>query len=127
MPDRFGLALHGNQQRRPGERWLLSQQRVDVVGSNSGPGLHTPAQWFNVNAFALQAPYTYGNEKVNPLTSDGTNNVDMSLFREFHVGLGESRYFEFRAESFNLFNRVMFALPNAALGGSEFRSGHEPA
>ena len=35
----------------------ISQQRVDVVGDpNSGPGLHTPAQWFNVNAFALQSP-----------------------------------------------------------------------
>ena len=92
-----------------------------MVGSpNSGTGLRTPAQWFNVNAFALQAPYTYGNEKVNPLTSDGTKNLDLSLFRTFHVGLGESRYFEFRAESFNLFNRVMFAIPNSTLGGANF-------
>ena len=99
----------------------ISQERVNVVGSpNSGRGLHTPAQWFNVNAFALQAPYTYGNEKVNPLTSDGTQNFDISLFRTFHVGLGEARFFEFRAESFNLFNRVMFALPNSTLGGANF-------
>jgi hypothetical protein len=99
----------------------ISQERVDVVGKpNSGPSLHTPGQWFNVNAFALQAPYTYGNEKVNPLTSDGTKNLDLSLFRRFHVGLGESRYFEFRAEAFNIFNRVMFALPNSALGGANF-------
>jgi hypothetical protein len=99
----------------------ISQERVNVVGSpNSGSGLHTPAQWFNVNAFALQQPYTYGNEKVNPLVSDGTKNLDLSLFRTFHVGLGESRYFEFRAEAFNLFNRVMFAIPNASLGGANF-------
>ncbi len=99
----------------------ISQQRVNVVGNaNKGTGLHTPAQWFNVNAFALQQPYTYGNEKVNPLTSDGTKNLDLSIFRRFHVGLGESRFFEFRAESFNLFNRVMFSIPNAALGGANF-------
>ena len=99
----------------------ISQERVDVVGNpNSGSGLKTPAHWFNVNAFAIQAPYTYGNEKVNPLTSDGTKNLDLSLFRTFHVGLGESRYFEFRAESFNLFNRVMFSIPNSALGGANF-------
>jgi len=99
----------------------ISQQRVNVVGNaNSGTGLHTPAHWFNVNAFALQEPYTYGNEKVNPLTSDGTKNLDLSIFRRFHVGLGESRYFEFRAESFNLFNKVMFAIPNASLGGANF-------
>jgi hypothetical protein len=99
----------------------ISQERVNVVGKpNSGPGLHTAAQWFNVNAFALQAPYTYGNEKVNPLTSDGTKNLDLSLFRTFHVGLGESRFFEFRAEAFNLFNRVMFSIPNNSLGGANF-------
>jgi hypothetical protein len=99
----------------------ISQQRVNVVGNpNQGSGLHTPAHWFNVDAFALQQPYTYGNEKVNPLTSDGTKNLDLSLFRTFHVGLGESRYFEFRAESFNLFNRVMFSIPNATLGGANF-------
>jgi hypothetical protein len=99
----------------------ISQERVNVVGNpNSGHGLKTPAQWFNVNAFALQAPYTYGNEKVNPYTSDGTKNFDMSLFRNFHVGLGEQRFFEFRAESFNLFNRPMFYIPNSILGGTNF-------
>lgn len=99
----------------------ISQERVNRVGNpNSGSGLRTPAQWFNTSAFALQAPYTYGNEKVNTLTSDGTRNLDMSLFRTFHIGLGERRYFEFRAESFNLLNKVMFAIPNAALGGANF-------
>jgi hypothetical protein len=73
-----------------------------------------------VNAFALQQPYTYGSEKRNTLNSDGTKDLDLSVFRTFHVGLGESRYFEFRAESFNLFNRVMFAIPNTALGGTNF-------
>jgi hypothetical protein len=97
------------------------QQRVDVVGDpNKGTGLHTPAQWFNVNAFAVQAPYTYGTERVNPYVSDSNKNVDLSLFRAFHVGLGESRFFEFRAESFNLFNRVMFNVPNSSLGGTNF-------
>jgi hypothetical protein len=97
------------------------QQRVDVVGDpNKGSGLKTPGHWFNTAAFAVQAPYTYGNEKVNPYVSDSNKNVDLSIFRAFHVGLGESRYFEFRAESFNLFNRVMFNVPNSSLGGTNF-------
>ena len=99
----------------------ISQERVDVVGDpNKGTGLHTPAQWFNVNAFAVQSPYTYGNEKVNPYVSDPVKNLDLSLFRTFHLGLGESTYLEFRAESFNLFNRVMFNVPNSSLGGTNF-------
>lgn len=89
------------------------QERLDVVGDpNSGHGIHTQAEWFNVNAYAQQAPYTYGNEKVNPLVSQHFNNVDMSLFRQFHIGLGEQRYFEFRADAFNLFNNVVFDTPN---------------
>lgn len=99
----------------------ISEQRVNMVSDpNKGTGLHTPAEWFNVDAFALQSPYTYGNEKVNPLTSDPLRNLDLSLFRTFHVGLRESTYFEFRAESFNLFNRVMFNVPNSSLGGTNF-------
>ena len=36
----------------------------------------------------------------------------MSIFREFHLGLGESRFLEFRAESFNLFNNVVWGVPD---------------
>jgi hypothetical protein len=36
----------------------------------------------------------------------------MSVFRQFHIGLGEARYFEFRAEAFNLFNNVVFNPPD---------------
>ena len=97
------------------------QQRVNVVADpNKGSGLHTPAQWFNVNAFAVQPAYTYGSEKVNPYVSDWNRNLDLSLFRTFHLGLGESKYIEFRAESFNLFNKVIFAPPNSSLGGANF-------
>jgi hypothetical protein len=96
----------------------ISEERVNVSGSTSGP--RTPAQWFNTSAFSVQPAYTYGNEKKNQLLSDGTKNLDLSLFRTFHLGLGEQRFFEFRAESFNLFNRVMFAIPNTSLGGANF-------
>ena len=93
-----------------------------MIGNpNSGPGIHTPAEWFNTSAFALPQPYTYGNEKVNPSTSQHVStNLDMSLFRDFHVGLGEERYFEFRAESFNLFNNVVFGIPNSAPDDTNF-------
>jgi hypothetical protein len=111
----------GSDPENVGYPSYLNEERVNQVGDpNSGQGLHTPAEWFNTSAFALQQPYTYGDEKRNPLTSDGFRNLDLSLFRTFHVGLGESRFFEFRAESFNLFNRVMFNTPNNTLGGTNF-------
>jgi len=88
------------------------QERPNVTGNpNSGP--HTTSEWFNTSAFAVTTGYTYGNEKVNLMTGQHWNDVDMSLFRQFHIGLGEERYFEFRAESFNLFNNVVFGAPDS--------------
>ncbi len=97
------------------------QERLNVVGNpNSGPGIHTQQQWFNTSAFVQQAPYTYGNESVNPLTAQMRHDVDLSLFRSFHVGLGESRYFQFRADAFNLFNNVVFGVPNTSISGANY-------
>ena len=93
------------------------QERVDVVGNPKAniPMNPTEVQVLNPSAFAVPAAYTYGNEKTNPYTSAAYFNLDMSLFRTFHVGLGESRFFEFRAEAFNLFNNVQFGVPNTSL------------
>jgi hypothetical protein len=57
------------------------------------------------------------------MVSQHWNNVDMSLFRQFHLGLGEERYFEFRAESFNLFNNVVFGVPNTSVNAPLDPSG----
>jgi hypothetical protein len=89
------------------------QERMNVVGNpNAGTGIHTRTEWFNTKAFAAPPPYTYGNEKVNPLTSDWNRNVDLSLVRDFHIGLGASRYFQFRASGFNVFNDVVYGVPD---------------
>ena len=99
----------------------VSEERVNVTGNpNRGTGIHTSTQWFNTSAFSLPAPYTYGNEKVNTLNSNWRRNLDLSLFRQFHLGLGEKRYFEFRAETFNIFNNVVFNVPNTDISGTNF-------
>jgi hypothetical protein len=121
-----GWALNGIVQVTSGKPYTVTtgndpenvgccnQQRVNVVGDpNSGSGIHTQKQWFNPSAFAQQAPYTYGNEKPNQWVGQHWNNVDMSIFRQFPIGLGEERYFEFRAEAFNLFNNVVFNTPDS--------------
>ena len=98
-----------------------NQERLNVTGNpNSGPGIHTRAEWFNTSAFAQPAPYTYGNEKVNTLVGQHWNDVDLSIFRKFPIGLGEERYFEFRAESFNLFNNVVFNPPDGNISDTNF-------
>ncbi|HUV96874.1 MAG TPA: carboxypeptidase-like regulatory domain-containing protein [Acidobacteriaceae bacterium] len=130
-----GWALNGILQLTSGKPYTVTtgsdpenigcclQERLDVIGNpNSGSGIHTPAQWFNTSAFAQPAPYTYGTEKVNPYVSDRYSNLDLSLFRKFYIGLGEERYFEFRADSFNLFNHVVFNTPNTNIANPNFGS-----
>jgi hypothetical protein len=80
---------------------------------NKGPNL-----WLNPAAFATPPPYTYGTLGRNTLRSDGTKNLDFSLFRLFPVT--ERAGFEFRAEAFNLTNTPIFGTPNHTLGNPNF-------
>ena len=106
----FRAALPGERRRRSFEYRLLSHGKDErQLATRTRDGLHTREEWFNTSAFTAPTNYTYGNEKVNSLVSQHFNDVDMSLFRDFHIGLGEERYFEFRAESFNLFNNVVWS------------------
>ncbi|HZP07086.1 MAG TPA: carboxypeptidase regulatory-like domain-containing protein [Terracidiphilus sp.] len=126
-----GWALNGIVQETSGQPYTVTaggdplnigcclQERMNVVGDPNA-GAHTQKQWFNTKAFTAPTNYTYGNEKVNQFVSQHYNNVDMSLFRDFHVGLGEDRYFEFRAESFNLFNNVVFGVPDTTSTDTTF-------
>ena len=53
-----------------------------------------------------------------PLVGPGRFNVDMGLTRSFRVG-GE-RQLQFRAEAFNVLNRVQLDNPVSALNNSNF-------
>ncbi len=72
-------------------------QRPDLIGDpNSGP--RTSEQWFNTNAFADPAQFTYGNAGRGIAEGPGVINVDLSLLREFQ--LAEETRLEFRFEAF---------------------------
>jgi hypothetical protein len=85
----------------------------DPYAPNKGPNL-----WLNPAAFATPPLYTYGTLGRNTLRSDGTKNLDLSLFRLFPIT--ESAGFEFRAEAFNLTNTPIFGMPNHTLGNPNF-------
>jgi hypothetical protein len=90
----------------------LNNERANLVG-NPSAGAGRVAEWFNVSAFADPAPYTFGNSRPNAWNTDWGRNLDISLFRQFHLGLGETKYFEFRAEAYNVFNSIIFGYPNS--------------
>ena len=66
-------------------------------------------------AFAIPAPYTFGNEARNPLYGPGLSNVNASLFKDF--GIWERLKFQFRCEVSNLFNHPSGSNPNSDLQG----------
>jgi hypothetical protein len=76
----------------------------------------TRAAWYDPNAFAACAPYTYCNTGRNILRGPGFADLDFSLYKDFKFT--ESKYLQFRVETFNLFNRVNFASPGGGALGS---------
>jgi outer membrane receptor protein involved in Fe transport len=75
-------------------------------------------QWLNPAAFRSPAPGTYGNLKANSLVAPSWFNVDLGLVRSFNGG-GKGQL-QFRAEVFNLLNRVQLGVPVATLNSPNF-------
>jgi hypothetical protein len=75
-----------------------------------------------VNAACFEAPNTFGlgNESRldSTLRAEGINNWDFSVSKI--TRLTEQASLDFRAEFFNIFNRVQFAPPNTSFGGASF-------
>lgn len=76
------------------------------------------AQWFNVNAFAAPAAYTFGNAGRSFGQGPGAANLDLSILKDFRVG--ERTVVQFRAEGLNFLNHANFANPDTRRGSPTF-------
>ena len=94
-------------------------QRPKIVGN---PHLHHPTinQWFDTAAFALPAPFTFGNtpRTLSDLRSPGINTWDLAIQKWWTVG--ETLRLQFRTEMFNAFNHPNFTAPNTTFGSPQF-------
>jgi hypothetical protein len=69
-------------------------------------------QWLNPNAFANPAPNTWGSIARNSLFGPGYGDFDMSVFKNTKFNIHDFPVnVQFRAEMYNLFNRVNLASP----------------
>ncbi len=87
-----------------------------TTGSDRPNLLHSPKsshptadQWFDTSAFAVAAPYNFGNAGRNILRGPGFASFDLALARRFR--LSDQTALSFEAQAFNLFNRTNFNLP----------------
>lgn len=77
------------------------------------------AQWFNPAAFSEPAPGQISNQRRNQYSNPGFSDVDFSIIKDTRIT--EKVNFEFRAEMFNIFNRINLApvgAPQTTAGGN---------
>lgn len=96
-------------------------QRVDLSGpldrsSNWKNAANGTGNYFANAASVITKPQAFfeGNApRVLPnIRAPGTNNLAMSIYKDFPLGFKEGASLQFRAEAFNALNHVQFAAPN---------------
>jgi hypothetical protein len=96
--------------------------RPDQIGIGALPrGKRSKDLWYNPDAYALPADYTFGNAARNSLIGPGINTFDGSLRKVFEMG--ERRSLQVRAEFFNMMNHPNFAQPDPYVDDGPGSSG----
>jgi hypothetical protein len=88
----------------------------------TGPVVDRLTRYFDTSTFSQPPAYTYGNtaRTLPDVRSHWMNNIDASVSRNFRFG-AEGRFnVQFRAEAFNLANRVRFGTPGLVYGQTSF-------
>ena len=121
-----GFPLHfttnSNNANSPGS----GSQRPNVIAgcdeSVSGSIQSRLNDYFNKSCFTQPAAFTFGDEsRTDPnLRSPGIAQWDFSAFKSFPLARENRVNLQFRAEFFNIFNRVQFGYPNQSYGSSSF-------
>lgn len=84
----------------------------------SNPLYPTDAAWGNNGYITGMAALPYTGGRRGQITGPGYERINMTAFKNFQAG-GEGRYFQFRADVFNLFNTPAKGMPsNTSIDGS---------
>jgi hypothetical protein len=105
---RSGFPITVTDGSAPSLQGQRGNERPNCVG-DPVPSDQNIAHWLDINAFARVAKGTWGNCGVGVARAPGYQNIDAVLAKQFNTGGG--RYFEFRAEAFNLTNTPSFGPP----------------
>ena len=95
---------------------IVSGVSAGCLGVPAGQKLGGPERYFDPCAFTIPQLGTLGNAGRNILRDPGFATLDFSLVKDTALGfLGESGKLEFRAEFFNILNRVNFSGPSSTV------------
>lgn len=107
-------------------------QRPDLIAGiplrnpNWSPEKANVEPFVNLKAFAFPDPGKPGNAPRNlSLPLPWVNTMDMNVFKRFRLPKTERRFFEFRAEFFNIFNHRVFT--DGGVNRSIFSAGTQNA
>lgn len=76
------------------------------------------AHWYDVNAFSVPAPYTFGTFGRNVLRGPDMTNVNFALGKSFDLWPERGVKFQIRASANNVFNHPSFGQPGRNVGYS---------
>jgi len=84
--------------------------RANVIGTPNDPHLIGPGVLFlDPTPYAQPPARTFGNAGIGIVRGPGMSRFDLSLAKQFHMA--EQRWFEIRAEAFNLTKTPIFLSP----------------
>jgi hypothetical protein len=120
-----GFPLHLGDNTNNSNSFGGGQRPNVVAGCNtsiSGSITSKLNEYFNTACFTQPAPFTFGDEsRTDPhLRAPGIAQWDFSAFKNFPLTPENKATLQFRAEFFNLFNRVQFGYPGQSFGSSSF-------
>jgi hypothetical protein len=112
----FSVSASGTSLNAPGNTQRADQVKAEVK-KLGGIGRGTP--YYDPTAFAPVTGARYGTVGFNTLSSPGTVNLDLGVFRQFSITEGVK--LQFRVEAFNATNTPHFAAPaNANVSNPDF-------
>jgi hypothetical protein len=91
--------------------------RPDLI-ADPNPAHRTAQMWVNPAAFATPAPFSFGDVGRNSFRSKSVFDTDFTLAKAIQIREGMN--LDFRAELYNLFNVMNYAVPNADFSQPNF-------
>ena len=113
----FDRAFHTTSgwANRLAEGWSVSGITSFVTNPRNG------STYFNTSLFSPEALGTIGNSRRRFFHGPGLNNWNIALLKD--TKLTESKFLQFRAEAFNVFNHAQFSAQNSSGFGTVASSG----